>query len=473
MSESSDLTRRTVLTAAVLAPAAVGLAASAEVAAAAEPGGERAADPDLGPNVSVFDPSMPAADIQARLDEVFAQQETNPFGGNRFALLFKPGDYNVDANIGFYTQILGLGLSPDEVTVTGAVHAEADWFDGNATHNFWRGAENLAVVPVSGTDRWAVSQAAPYRRMHLRGDLELDDGGWSSGGLIADCKIDGRIRSGTQQQWLSRNAEIGGWDGSNWNMVFVGVDNPPSGDFPEPPYTRVDTSPIVREKPFLYIDEAGAWRVFVPSPHVDATGTSWSAGAPEGESLPLEQFLIVTAGHTAADINAALSQGKDLLVTPGVYHLDDTVRVTRPGTVVLGLGLATFIPDNGVTAMTVEDVGGVAIAGLLFDAGTTNSQTLMEVGPRGASATHPDNPTSLHDLYFRVGGADVGKATQSLVINSHNVIGDHLWIWRGDHGDGIGWDTNTAATGLVVNGDDVTMYGLFVEHYQEFQTVWN
>ncbi|GAA4203275.1 RICIN domain-containing protein [Streptosporangium oxazolinicum] len=430
-------------------------------------------NPDLGPNVSIFDPSTPTATIQARLNSVFSQQQTNQFGGNRFALLFKPGSYSVDANIGFYTQIAGLGLSPDNVTINGTVHAEADWFQGNATHNFWRGAENLSVTPPSGSDRWAVSQAASYRRMHLRGNLQLDDGGWSSGGLIADSKIDGQVRSGSQQQWLSRNAEWGSWTGSNWNMVFVGVNNPPAGNFPNPPYTRVATTPVVREKPFLYVDQAGAYQVFVPALRTNSTGTTWSGGNPAGTSIPINQFFVVKPGHTAADINAALAQGLNLLFTPAVYHLNDTIRVTRANTVVLGLGLATLIPDNGVTAMTVADVDGVKVAGLLIDAGTTNSAMLMQVGPTGASASHAANPTSLHDVYFRVGGAAVGKATQSLVVNSDNVIGDHLWIWRGDHGSGIGWNTNTAANGLTVNGDDVTMYGLFVEHYQQHQTVWN
>ncbi|MFF3442685.1 RICIN domain-containing protein [Streptosporangium sp. NPDC002721] len=430
-------------------------------------------NPDLGPNVSVFDPSTPTATIQARLNSVFSQQQTNQFGGNRFALLFKPGSYSVDANIGFYTQIAGLGLSPDSVTINGGVHVEADWFQGNATHNFWRGAENLSVNPPSGTDRWAVSQAASYRRMHLRGNLQLDDGGWSSGGFIADSKIDGQVRSGSQQQWLSRNAEWSSWTGSNWNMVFVGVDNPPAGNFPDPPYTRVATTPAVREKPFLYVDQAGAYQVFVPALRTNSTGTTWAGGNPAGSSIPISQFFVVKPGHTAADINAALAQGLNLLFTPAVYHLNDTIRVTRANTVVLGLGLATLIPDNGVTAMTVADVDGVKVAGLLIDAGPTNSAMLMQVGPAGSSASHAANPTSLHDVYFRVGGAAVGRATQSLVVNSDNVIGDHLWIWRGDHSHGVGWNVNTAANGLTVNGDDVTMYGLFVEHYQQHQTVWN
>jgi hypothetical protein len=434
---------------------------------------QSASNPDLGPNVAVFDPSMSSSTIQSRLDTIFKQQESNQFGSQRYAVLFKPGAYNANVNVGFYTQVLGLGLTPDAVTVNGAVHAEADWFQGNATQNFWRGAENLSVNPAGGGDRWAVSQAAAYRRMHLRGNLALDDGGWSSGGYLADSKIDGQVDSGSQQQWLTRNSQLGGWTGSNWNMVFVGSQGVPATRFPAPPYTTVAQSPVTREKPFLYIDGSGAYQVFVPSPRTNSTATSWAGGSPAGTSLPLSRFHVVKPGATAAQINAALAAGQNLLVTPGVYHLDQTLKVTRPDTVVLGLGLATFVPDNGITAMSVADVDGVKIAGLLFDAGTTSSKTLVEVGPAGSTASHAADPTSLHDLYFRVGGAGVGKAATSLVVNSDNVIGDHMWIWRADHGSGVGWTSNTADTGLVVNGDDVTMYGLFVEHFQKDQTVWN
>ncbi|WBO62460.1 RICIN domain-containing protein [Streptomyces camelliae] len=430
-------------------------------------------DPDLGPNVVVFDPSMPSSTIRSRLDTLFKQQETNQFGSQRYAVLFKPGAYNADVNVGFYTQVLGLGPTPDAVTVDGAVHAEADWFQGNATQNFWRGAENLSVNPTGGSDRWAVSQAAPYRRMHLRGNLALDDGGWSSGGYLADSKIDGQVDSGTQQQWMTRNSQLGSWTGANWNMVFTGSQGVPSTSFPNPPYTTVAQSPVVREKPFLYVDGSGNYQVFVPATRSDTTGTSWGSGSPAGTSLPLSQFYVVKPGASAAQIDAALAAGQNLLVTPGVYHLDQTLKVTRPDTVVLGLGLATFVPAGGITAMTVADVDGVQLAGLLFDAGTTSSKTLVEVGPAGSAASHAADPTSLHDVYFRIGGAGAGKAATSLVVNSNDVIGDHMWLWRADHGSGVGWTSNTADTGLVVNGADVTMYGLFVEHFQKYQVIWN
>ncbi|MFF4593531.1 RICIN domain-containing protein [Amycolatopsis sp. NPDC001319] len=433
--------------------------------------------PDLGPNVVIFDPSMSAASIQSRLNSIFSQQEKNQFGSQRYAVMFKPGTYSNDVNVGFYTQVLGLGLSPDAVTINGAVHVEADWFPPqNATQNFWRGAENLSVNPTGGADRWAVSQAAPYRRMHVRGDLQLDDGGWASGGWISDSKIDGQVRSGSQQQWISRDSQFGSWNGSNWNMVFVGVNGAPQNTFPSPPYTTVGQAPVVREKPFLYIDSAGKYQVFVPALRTNTSGTSWANGTAPGSSLPIDQFYIAKPGASAADMNAALAAGKNLLITPGVYHLNQTLHVTRPDTVVLGLGIATLVPDNGITAMNVDDVNGVKVAGLLVDAGTTNSTTLMQVGAPGSTADHSADPTSLHDVFFRIGGPAVGKATNSLVVNSNNVIGDHMWIWRADHAANnsfVGWNTNTADNGLTVNGNNVTMYGLFVEHYQKTQVVWN
>src|SRR5690606_13379417 len=119
------------------------------------------------------------------------------------------------------------------------------------------------------------------------------------------------------------------------------------------------------------------------------------------------------------------------------------------------------------------DVDGVKVAGLTIDAGTTPSPTLMRVGPVGSSADHAINPTSLHDVFCRIGGGFPGSADGCMEINSHQVIGDHFWLWRADHGNGVGWYENVSKNGLVVNGNDVTIYGLFVEHFHEYQTVWN
>jgi hypothetical protein len=230
---------------------------------------------------------------------------------------------------------------------------------------------------------------------------------------------------------------------------------------------------VIREKPFIYVDALGAWNVFVPHLRSNARGTTWGAAKAPGTSHPIDDFVIVKPGTPVSAMNVWLAGGKHLLITPGVYQADVPLHVMRANTIVLGLGLATLVPDRGTSAITVDDVDGVTIAGLLIEAGATNSELLILVGPPGSSANHSSNPTLLSDVFVRVGGAGVGKATQSVQINSNNVIGDHLWLWRADHGTGVGWTSNTAANGLVVSGNDVVMYGLFVEHYQQYQVQWN
>ncbi|WP_406181996.1 discoidin domain-containing protein [Streptomyces canus] len=425
---------------------------------------------DLGPNVIVVDSSTP--DLQQKFDQVFTQQESAQFGSGRYQFLLKPGTYNgINAQLGFYTSISGLGLNPDDTQINGDITVDAGWFNGNATQNFWRSAENLAITPSNGTDRWAVAQAAPFRRIHVKGGLNLAPNGygWASGGYIADSKIDGTVGPYSQQQWYTRDSSVGGWTNGVWNMTFTGVQGAPATNFDTGPYTTLDTTPVSREKPFLYLD-GNDYKVFVPAKRANARGVSWPANA--GTSLPLSQFYLVKPGATAATINTALAQGLDLLFTPGVYHLDQTINVTRSDTVVLGLGLATLVPDGGIDAMHVADVDGVRLAGFLIDAGATRSDTLLQIGPAGAGADHSANPTTMQDVFIRIGGAGPGLATNSVVVNSDDVVIDHTWIWRADHGQGVGWETNRADYGLVVNGDDVLTTGLFVEHFNKYDVLW-
>jgi len=432
--------------------------------------------PSFGPNVVIFDPSIPQATIQAQINSIYSTQQANQFGAQRNAIMFKPGTYNVDIPVGFYTQVLGLGALPDQVNITNQVHSDPVLPNNNATQNFWRGVENFSVTPPGGGMQWAVSQAIPFRRMHVRNNnlvLHLN-GGWASGGWISDSLIDFDVNSGSQQQWISRNAQWGSWSGHVWNMVFVGIPgNLPGGTWPDTPNTFVNPTPISREKPFLTFDGT-SYAVYVPALRTSTNGITWGAGQTPGTSIPLSQFYVARAGvDTAATINAALAQGKHLLLTPGVYGLSEPIRVTSANTVVLGLGFATLRPDTGAIAMSVADVDGVKLAGVLFDAGAVTSPVLLQIGPAGSAARHPANPTSIHDVFARVGGAGPGKATVSMQINSSDVIVDHTWLWRADHGSGVGWGVNTAQNGLVVNGSNVTIYGLFVEHFQQYQVLWN
>ena len=435
----------------------------------------QAATPDFGPNVLLFRPSMPAAEMQKAIDDVYATQQHNEFGPQRTAMLFLPGSYRVDVPIGYYTEVIGLGASPNDTRIAGKVQVDAALENNNATTTFWRGAEGLSIAPSGGTMQWAVSQAVFLRRMHVAGDLVLHQAqGWASGGWMSDAVVDGDVGAGTQQQWISRNTEWRSWTGSNWNMVFVGVDHPPAGNWPQPPYTKVAVTPVIREKPFLQVSPSGEFGVRVPALRHDSTGITWHGGETPGRTIPLSEFYIARAGKdTAATLNAQLAQGKNLLLTPGIYELREPLRVTRANTVVLGLGFATLRPIAGEAAMTTADADGIVLAGLLFDAGPGLSPVLLQIGPRGSTVRHQQNPVSLHDIFFRVGGAAVGRTVGNLEINSNDTIVDHTWIWRADHGSGVGWNLNTSANGLVVNGSQVTIYGLFVEHHQQFQVIWN
>ncbi|HNV03437.1 MAG TPA: coagulation factor 5/8 type domain-containing protein, partial [Vicinamibacterales bacterium] len=402
------------------------------------------------------------------------EQGGSEFGTGRYALLFMPGSYPVDVPVGYFTQVVGLGASPDRVEIAG--HLKAGPVKGDrALVTFWRSAEGLSVRPPSGVMQWAVSQAAPLRRMHVRGDLVLhQNSGYASGGWMSDTAVDGLVNAGSQQQSIARNCEWEGWKGANWNMVFVGTLNAPRGEWPGAAITRIDKTPLVREKPFLMIDTRERWVVRVPGLRADSSGVSWQMGLTPGRYIPLGRFHIARPGaDTAATINAQLARGRHVIFTPGTYRLRETIRVTKPDTVVMGLGFATLLAEGGVPAMSTADVDGIVVSGLVFDAGADKVPVLLDVGPPKSRARHAANPASLHDVFFRVGGAARGRASVCLRVNAHDTIVDHAWIWRADHGAGVGWTGNVSANGIVVNGSHVTVYGLFVEHHQEFQTLWN
>ncbi|WP_242093594.1 hypothetical protein [Aestuariivivens sediminicola] len=432
----------------------------------------------FGEKVLVFDDTMDPEGIKMTLQALHEQQKYNEFGSERYALLFKPGTYNFDVTVDYYMQAMGLGRYPGQVTINGAVQSITSTSSNNipnkVTTMFWRGAENFKVVPKDGEMLyWAVSQAAPYRRMHVVGHINFDKGSWASGGLLANALVEGRAGLTSGQQWMTRNSSIGLWEGGHWNRVFVGVDGAPKDTWPDQPTTVIDTTPVIREKPFLTFTPSGDYAVFVPALHRDTSGPTWINQDEEGELLPIRSFHIAYPDQdNAASMNQALANGKHILLTPGIYTLDETLTITRPNTVILGLGLPTLIPQNGLIAVATDDIPGVKLAGFMVDAGAELSSTLIQIGPSDADADYTDNPISLHDIYCRVGGAVVGQAETAITINSNYVIGDHFWLWRADHGVGTEWRDGQNKHGLIVNGDHVTIYGLFNEHFQAYQTLW-
>ncbi len=487
-----------------------GAIVAAACAAATPAVADAPAAPNFGSSVHIFNPGMDLSAIQAEVNSISAAQVHNEFGSRRDAILFEPGTYGSADNpllfqVGYYTTVAGLGQSPNDVVINGEIEVFNSVCSGTgsnfgcfALNNFWRSLSNLTInvtrakspsyVPVppdpggpfceQSNEIWAVSQASPIRRVAINGFTTFMDycgpKAFASGGFVADSKL-GVVLNGSQQQWLTRNSKIDFWINGVWNQVFSGVSGAPAECFTcGNHYTTLATSPVTREAPYLYLDSTGSYNVFVPSVQYNTAGITWASGQTPGSSIPIDQFFVATPADSAATINTAIHRGKNLILTPGVYELDQTIEVTRPDTVVLGLGLPTLIPENGIVSMDVARAKGMIISGVMFDAGTSSSPVLLQVGSGHArSDNDASDPSGLYDVFFRIGGAALGKAATALVVNSNNVILDDLWAWRADHGNGVGWTANTADTGVIVNGDNVTAYGLFVEHFQKHEVIWN
>jgi hypothetical protein len=367
------------------------------------------------------------------------------------------------------------------------------------------------------TDMWSVSQATPVRSMIINGNLNFqaycsgyNGNDYGSGSYVANSEINGQLAWSGNQQGIARNSDFESAAGYVWNYVYSGDGCPPGytppagtacspnqdafGDDPAgtegvngvDQVTALPQSPVTEEEPFLYTNSSGKFSVFVPSAQQNSSGPNFLTGSEAGSSLPQSSFFVASPSTPVAAINLALLAGKNLELTPGVYDLSAPIVVDRPNTVVLGLGFATLVPQHGNAALIALPNVGVKISGLIVDAGPVNSKVLVSVGVPGLTAGTAADPDTIQDVFFRVGGAETTpvSATVSLLDNASHSIIDDVWAWRADHGAntsvtgpqgqvGAGWTYNQGDTGVVVNGDDVTAYGLAVEHYQKTEVIWN
>ena len=255
--------------------------------------------------------------------------------------------------------MLGLGSSPDEVVFTDIKGVYSD--QGGSTKQegaldtFWRSAENFKTNAKGML--WAVSQAAPLRRVHVSNNLMLFQvvpnvgAGYASGGFLADSLVDGDIQAGGQQQWFTRNVQAKAWTGGIWNPVFVGVEGAPAAhcgmSVEKKTLARVVVAqtPKIAEKPYIAYDEVAKWTLRVPAlSNTPSSGASWTAGAGPSSSdavYSFTQVYVATATDSATVINAKLAAGLHVVLSPGIYELEDTLQLSTPNQVLLGLGLAT------------------------------------------------------------------------------------------------------------------------------------
>lgn len=445
-------------------------------------------NPPVWPSsVHVFGPE--STDIDTTLQSIYVGQDL--YNMERHAVLFKPGVYDTDVPVGYYTTVHGLGESPEDVVIKGqdGVHVAES---GNNLNKFWRSAENLQTKPASGQTVWSVSQASPLRRMIVDADLQFgtEANTQGSGGFSANLRVTGQVNFTMQQQWIMRNCEIR--DGISYfqdppravNFVFVGTPGSPepttectdaaaNSNSPHPQKLVTHKTPVSIEKPYLTIDAEGKYNLVTPKAIPDTFGAQWAAADEYVDGF--EQVFVASNDTDVSVINAKLAEGLHVILSPGIYSLPEPIRIGReasPYQVLLGLGLSTLIPTNGNAAVEVGDFPGVRVAGILLEAGPVESEALITVGTT-AAAGDAENPILLADVFARVGGpgTDPRASKVMMEINASHVVLDNIWLWRADiQNTHRGRDVQH---GLVVNGKHVTAYGLASEHMQSDNTVWN
>jgi hypothetical protein len=330
----------------------------------------------------------------------YTHTSVNHFTSRRTALLFTPGKYPVDVQIGYYTSLYGLGSHPDNVIFTGKKGPHCPSLDkftdrspnGSGLNSFWRSVENIATKPQNGMT-WAVSQAAPLRRMKIYGDLNLFDAdSWVSGGFGANLFVDGSLNFGGQQQWIMRNTQMQYVSGGAWSLVFVGC----IGGVPDETKSLDESGPLISveneprvwlEKPYIALknhqstDVATQLELELRVPRVrhykDTTGPQFNDDDEIRDfsrvklAVPSTDPDATKAGiENYSTIQKALDQGKDVVLSPGIYYLSSSLDITRPNQVILGLGYATLVaPTNGSPCIHVHgNMPGVRIAGVMLEA---------------------------------------------------------------------------------------------------------
>ena len=422
---------------------------------------------------------------------------------------------------------------------------------GTSLDSFWRGAENFTIGAVATStetsktddDRvkkaadmlWAASQAAAIRRIHVTGDLYLHDhDAYASGGHLANAQVDGTIFMGGQQQYLVRNVEIGtNATGGAWSMVYVGC----TGNVPEAEtktsngrvVTVVDKPRVRIEKPYIVMrngvtEKEDQFELRVPQVNYwnDSSYTTDPTLDGNNEEIihDFTNIRVVRDSEPLLRIQQALDDGKDVILCPGIYILQESIKIRKPNQILFGLGMATLIaPANGTPCIVVAyNTPGVRLAGLMLEATKIDCGACTQSGEvvkessallvwgdikrnvETVDAENRKNPGAMFDIYIRVGGAfptKNGNADRTKVsvnnmmyIHSDFVIGDNLWLWRADHAElgsnercnypsisPIFWQTESdeyrVQNGLVVTGNDVTIFGLAVEHTKSHQTIWS
>uniref|UniRef100_A0A7S3KU77 Uncharacterized protein n=1 Tax=Euplotes crassus TaxID=5936 RepID=A0A7S3KU77_EUPCR len=305
--------------------------------------------------------------------------------------------------------------------------------------------------------------------------------GNTSGGFISGMDIDGNIELGSQQQFYITGSNFNKIRSGRWNVVSNNNKGGYDGRgeryvkdlWEDYPLTQTKSEANLKA-PKLVLEE-NVWKVVT-----------------DKERMLVDDFIVLSLGSNESptvvseeliqQINEQLMDGaKGVIVEPGIYHLEGTLKVPD-NKVFVGIGLPAFVCQCTSGRCMETGSEGVHIQGIVFDAGVNGkssdeSNILLTIGSSGNGALN--NPSMLQDVYCRATRSDSEQATPQafacIEVKADHTIGENLWLWRGDHdiqSPLIPYDVNVCEHGLIVRGDNVKMFGLFVEHFNNYQTVW-
>ena len=307
------------------------------------------------------------------------------------------------------------GLLPDETSSSTALSTSTPRrpVRPQPLDHFWRSLANLTINPdqvgeAPHTMSWAVSQAAPLRRVNITGNLDLTGPGGSLafGSEIADSRITGTVSSGhalagepAQAQYYIRNSVIGSWDGTGVNLVFSGVNGAPASGFDPNGYTTLPSTPLSRPAPFLYL-EHGKYQVFVPSAATH-TARRQLVHRPPGRAEPGNRPVLHRQAHRHRRSDQPSPCRREEpppdagRLRPGGTHPGHPTEHRGPGP-----GLRHLDADPGHSGATDPRRTRSRGSGRVVDAGAIPSETLVRRRPtrpaqgpqRRGQPNHVDGP---------------------------------------------------------------------------------
>ena len=124
--------------------------------------------------------------------------------------------------------------------------------------------------------------------------------------------------------------------------------------------------------------------------------------------------------------------------------------------------------------MDVADVPGINMSGLIFDAGPASS-SLLQIGTAGLDRQPRHQPGHRRRRRSSASAAPrrarwPRRSSTTATTPSSTTCGS----WRADHGAGAGgWTGDQSTPASPSTATTSTAYGLAVEHFQKYETVWN